>query len=242
MLKHLKYAGALGALLLAAEPVKAADWTGVHVGVGVGAGAIVHELNLSVPPLAGTNVNFNGLGGEGGFLTLQLGADIQVAPRFVLGAFVDYDVSDISTDLAITAPGAPLTINADVTVDSQLSVGLRAGWLPTDAKDTLWYAMLGYTHVEFDDASISGTGGLTFSASAPLPDFSGYFVGAGVETMLMPNVSLKAEYRFTQLSDESLFQIPGTLDLTLEPSLHTARVAVSYRFPIRHDVIEEPYK
>ena len=52
-----------GLTLGVAPSVAADDWTAVYGGVGVGAGAIVHELNLAVPPLAGANLNFDGIGG-----------------------------------------------------------------------------------------------------------------------------------------------------------------------------------
>ena len=57
--------------------------------------------------------------------------------------------------------------------------------------------------------------------------------GGGVETMLAPNWSLKAEYRFTQLDGESLdlpFGFGSFVDVELEPSIHSARVSLNYKF------------
>ncbi len=95
------------------------------------------------------------------------------------------------------------------------SVGARFGWLATP--DTMWYALAAYTQGEysFDDFDFNF-------------DVDGWSVGAGVETRLSDNWSIKAEYRFTQFNDETLFDYRG-ISLDAEPSVHTARVLLSYR-------------
>lgn len=77
-----------------------------------------------------------------------------------------------------------------------------------------------------------GTGGYTqaeFDFEALSPTFDGYFVGAGVETFLRRNWTLKLEYRFSQFNSENLSDdCPWLVDL--EPSMHSARLVLSYKF------------
>ncbi|MGE0847661.1 MAG: hypothetical protein AB7L41_15450, partial [Flavobacteriaceae bacterium] len=55
------------------------DWTGFYLSAGIGAGAVVHELDvLSI-------FNFNGIGGEGVFGELGVGYDYMISDRLLLG-------------------------------------------------------------------------------------------------------------------------------------------------------------
>lgn len=204
---------------------KSATWTGFYLGAGVGAGAIVHTLDVQEIGGPG-NATFDGIGGEGIFGTVQLGYDVQLGPKFVIGAFFDYDFSNMKTDASFSAFGA--SGSGDIAVDDSWTIGARAGFLSSPS--TLWYAGAGYTRVNLGDAEGSiSFGGPPVSGSFPLPDFSGYSLLAGVESQLGNNFSLKLEYRFTQLDRESVFNA-GFIDIGLEPSMHTARLVASYRF------------
>jgi outer membrane immunogenic protein len=190
------------------------SWTGFYVGVGGGAGAVVHDLSVDVP--GGNVLSFDGIGGEGIFGTVVVGLDYQIHPMVVIGVFADYDFSGISSDLSVV--GGLFTASLDH--NHSWSIGGRLGLLSSPT--TLWYGTLGYTQAEFELSSTAG--------SLSLPDFSGYFIGAGVESQLGGGFSLRAEYRYTQFDSESVFSIPGVVDISLEPSMHTARVALSYKF------------
>ena len=108
--------------------------------------------------------------------------------RIVGGIFADYDfASNVSTD----ATFGPFSVS--VEQKNTLSIGARLGVLSSPT--TLWYGTAGYTQTEFD------LKGISFS----LPDFKGYFVGAGVESQLVGGWNLRAEYRFSQFDSESVF-------------------------------------
>jgi outer membrane immunogenic protein len=191
------------------------SWTGFYIGIGGGSGAVVHDLSLDV--LGAVNVlSFDGIGGEGAFGTVLVGLDYQIHPAIVMGVFADYDLSGISTD--VSAFGGLFT--STLEHKHSWSIGGRLGLLTSPR--TLWYGTLGYTQAEFDLTSTIG--------SLDIPEFRGYFVGGGVESQLGGGFALRAEYRYTQFDSETLFSIPGILDLSLEPSMHTARVTVSYKF------------
>ncbi len=169
------------------------------------------------------------------FGTLTVGYDRQFG-KWVGGVFFDFDFSDISTDFSIPPAGFSTSLDHE----HSWSIGARFGFLTNPS--TLWYGMAGYTRASFDDISLGPVGTLH------VPDFSGYFVGAGVESRLGGNWSLRAEYRFTQLDSEQLTLSFNDCDegcsrrsepsgVHLEPSMHTARVVLTYRFG---DRIEHP--
>lgn len=190
----------------------ARPWTGFYIGLGAGAGSVVHDLG-------GFGASLDGLGGEGVFGTVTVGYDRMLSSRIVAGIFADYDfVSNVSTDAAF----GPFSVA--VEQKNTWSIGGRLGMLTSPT--TLWYGTLGYSHTEFD------LKGINFN----LPDFGGYFVGAGVESQLGGPWSLKAEYRFTQFDGEEI--LPG---FSAEPSTHAGRVALTYKWG-REDAHAAPMK
>jgi len=120
------------------------------------------------------------------------------------------------------------------------TLGARLGFL--SSPNTLIYGLVGYTwgqygldagfSFDFDRRELaaldSGRGydsGDGFGADF---DVEGWTVGAGIETMLTDNLSIKGEYRFTQFDEEGIFEF-GPYGLDAEPSVHTARAVLSYR-------------
>lgn len=202
-------------------------WTGFYIGVGVGAGASVTDLSVNVEDYRSEDYDslelfgLDGVGGEGIFGTVQVGYDRQLSSHFVLGAFLDYDFTNISTE--VRAFGGEL--DADIDLDHMWSIGARAGWLTSP--DTLVYALVAYTQGEYDLSDLGGSD----------VDVQGWSVGAGIETRLADNWTLKGEYRFTQFDEETLFAEDG-VSIDAEPSVHTARVVLSYRFNPFHDALD----
>jgi outer membrane immunogenic protein len=278
-----------GSMKDAPAPMPVATWTGFYIGGGVGAGAVVHELDVdayedvskrtcsrngyrydyvcgdySPYSQSGANLNFDGIGGEGLFGTVQAGYDWQFAPRAVFGVFGDFDWSGIETDLDFSASTDGYTwLSGDGEVDMEYmwTIGARLGYLATP--DTLVYLLAGYSQAEFDDPSITvDFDGDSETFRTSLDTFSGFTVGAGMETRLDHNWGLKLEYRFTQLSDEKLFSVSGSeydggwqcsygcaydskkylvesgVSAELEPSIHTGRVVLTYRFNRAPEPIE----
>jgi outer membrane immunogenic protein len=187
------------------EPV-APNWTGFYLGVGVGAGAVVHDLSVGC---CGHEIfGLDGLGGEGFFGTVTVGYDRVIRPGWVAGIFADYDFgSNISTDVRIFGESGSIDHN------HSWSVGGRLGFLANPS--TLVYGTAGYTQAEFDFFGVTSK------------TFDGYFVGAGIETFLRQNWTLKLDYRFSQFNAET-FDLGYCVDL--EPSSHTARLVLSYKF------------
>jgi len=186
-----------------------------------------------------------------------------------------------STDLAVLPvllggldiPISASSIKGNVEQDWGFSVGGRVGWLATPT--TLFYALAAYTHVELDDPRITVQFANTFdvladilpgllAAGGPIEakfsdSLDGYTIGAGVETQLSRSVSLKFEYRFTDLEETtakvsrtdyaepiagliSLRRVQDEVEAKLDPDIHSVRAVLSYKFNRDEPPPYEPLK
>jgi outer membrane immunogenic protein len=195
------------------------SWTGFYLGLGVGAGALSHDLSVAECPsysycgqswygAASEAATFDG-SGEGVFGVLTIGYDQVIRPGWVAGVFADYDFgSSISSNVNLGEGEASLDHNFS------WSVGGRLGYLASAG--TLLYGTAGYTRAEFDVTGL------------PSQTFDGFFVGAGVETFMNQSWTLKFEYRYSQFSEQNIVDdCPVIVDF--EPSMHSARVVLSYK-------------
>lgn len=198
-----------------AQPVEASgfNWSGLYVGFGVGAGANVHEISSDFIP----GLSLNGIGGEGVYGEATVGYDYMVSQRFLLGGLIDAHFGNIETSL--DAFGLSASIQETYGFDA----GLRAGYLFTP--NTLGYVLGGYSWQKYK---------LDTNAGFDLDwDQGGYFVGAGVETAVAGNWTIKGEYRYTRFAtNDDLLSEFGAPDgfLNLDTSRHTFQVAANYRF------------
>ena len=100
-----------GSLKDAPEYVPASTWTGFYLGAGGGIGATSSDLKgqATISGLTGS-AEANGIGGMGGFGTVQVGYDRQLDQHFIVGAFFDYDFASIDSKLSagLSYKGQPL--------------------------------------------------------------------------------------------------------------------------------------
>ncbi len=214
------------------------NWTGLYIGAGIGAGAVVHELDLNSSQMYGENeydfgnLNFDGIGGQGVFGTLQVGYDRQIASRWVLGAFFDYDFTDTDSELSISSGGDRFKITLDQ--DYMWTAGGRLGFLIHP--QTLIYGLAGYSETKFKGprVTLSYDGYSASGNLGHLPTFGGLTLGGGFETQLHSNWFLKGEYRFSRFDKEDLFRLSdnegSSASVTLAPDVHTARMVLTYKF------------
>jgi opacity protein-like surface antigen len=145
----------------------------------------------------------------GAFGVVTVGYDRVLRQGWVGGVFADYDFgSGISGDVSVGGVQASLDHN------HSWAVGARLGYLVTPS--TLLYGTAGYTQAQFE---LDGFGSQTFG---------GYFVGAGVETFLRQNWTVRLEYRYSDFGDERIVDTASTT-ADLDLSMHTARVVLTYR-------------
>ena len=154
-----------GSLKDAPMYMPASTWTGFYLGAGGGGGATSSDVKLDI----GKNnlVDANGIGGMGGFGTVQIGYDRQLDQHFVAGVFADYDFASIDSKVSFINGKLSLPFNLTDT----WTVGGRVGYLVNT--NTLVYGLAGYTEAHFDLPK--GTSNSTFS---------GWTAGAGIETAL----------------------------------------------------------
>jgi len=172
--------------------------------IGAQAGWSQDDLGTPSTPLGDRAVDRSRDSVSGGVF---VGYDYKVSPRVVLGA--EAGVQFGADDSIVRDTGA-----TRLTVDPKRSLDLtaRAGYLVTD--NTLLYARGGYTNARVK-TSVENAAGIR-SASA---DRDGWLVGGGVEHALSDNVSARAEYRYSDLSEGD-----GKFDR------HQALFGIAYRF------------
>jgi outer membrane immunogenic protein len=148
------------------------------------------------------------------FGVVTVGYDRVLRQGWIGGVFADFDFgSGISGDVSVGGTDTSLDHN------SSWAVGARLGSLVTPS--TLLYGTAGYTQAEFE---MNGFGARTYG---------GYFVGAGVETFVHTNLTLKLEYRFSQFGEERIVD-EASLSADLEPSMHSARLVLTYKLGQGH--------
>ncbi|PQO24300.1 porin family protein [Rhodobacteraceae bacterium WD3A24] len=212
-------------------------WSGPWVGAGLGMGStnydIVGDFNLPMVGEDGLRGDFDlpDLGGQGGLVTIEGGYGFRLSPNMVAGVQLDYTATHIDNDTSFSVSGeADLDFDYRVRPESMLTAAGRIGYLPSER--TLIYGLLGFTRGNFNgEYDLSGD----FNASDSYDfDLDGWSLGAGIETMLSDNVSMKLEYRYTAFEDHDLFETPvgrdGSVDIDMETDVQTVRAVVSYHF------------
>jgi outer membrane immunogenic protein len=172
-----------------------ADWNQIYLSAGVGADALTDDGRIT-PPDKNGHISYGGpVGGDVGW-DVSGGIDAELDQMFVVGAFADFDWSNIDTEGTFHSDSTTVHVNA-FDFKSAWTVGGRAGVLITPS--TLAYGLLGYSWFDFDNLRVSavdsGGGGGGFSAMLNEPIRNGITVGGGIEQKITSDFSLKAEYR-----------------------------------------------
>ncbi len=196
-------------------------WTGLHFDAGVGADVETRDLEITVPGFG--RGELNGLGGGNIAGSVGLGYDYQFAPRWLVGVIGRYDWSNHETEVSFSAAGTRFSGEL-LSVDRSWMIGARGGYVL--AHNSIVYGMVGYSQVKFNDLRFSGAGN---SFNIDMPTFKGVSVGGGFEKLVANNITLKAEYSFTALGSETIFNQPGVASVELDPEVHAVRIGVSYR-------------
>ena len=190
------------------------SWTGLYLGVAVGGGFIDYDTDFFGV------VNIDGFSGEGWLVEGTIGFDYQMG-AFVVGALADVNWSNIETEASIDiGGGASRAASRPSGASTRL---LRAGFLLNDR--ALLYAVGGYSwqnlEAGFDTAGPS---------DSEDEDLDGWTIGAGIEAMLTDSLSVKGEYRYTMFDEFGYDLDGGGDDIELDPSQHTVRLGVNYKF------------
>src|SRR6202790_5012055 len=190
------------------------NWTGFYIGGHVG-GAFSGNNGFG-----GTTNNGNGGRFLGG---LQVGADYQFAPNWVLGIEGQYSwLGNNNNGVAFAGTGYVYTNN-------QRGLGSVTGRVGYTWGPALLYVKGGYA---FSDNNENVTlGGAPIAFAVDSDHKNGYTVGAGVEYMFAQNWSAKVEYQYYNFG-KSRFIAPAALapfgSFTTDD--HVVKAGLNYRF------------
>lgn len=202
MTKFLVSTLALIAGLGAAGTASAQDFTGPSVGVQAGwnkSNVNNPKTDLGVAPIDNSKDSF----AAGAFL----GYDYEIVPKIVIGA-----QADLNFATSDTISGTRGTTRVSIDPKRSIDLTARAGYVVTPS--TLLYVRGGYTNARVRTSITTGTTTRSESESR-----DGWLVGGGVEQYLLPNVTARIEYRYSDLSDGK-----GKYDR------HQVLAGVAYRF------------
>jgi outer membrane immunogenic protein len=191
------------------------NWTGFYIGGHIG-GAFGGNNNF-----AGLSTNDDGrfLGG------VQVGADYQFAPNWVLGIEGQYSwLGDNNNNVVFTGGGLGYTYT-----NNQRALGSVTGRLGYTWGPALLYVKGGYAYSDNRETLVNTGTATAFTFDHGHRD--GYTVGAGLEYMFAQNWSAKAEYQYYDFGS-SRFVTPVVLAPfgSFRNDEHTVKVGLNYRF------------
>jgi opacity protein-like surface antigen len=201
----------------------APTWSGIYFGGSIGYGW--NDSTNRYRDTAGEQSS-RSEHAEGGLVSAIWGFDRMIGNRFVIGGFVDFDWSDIQRGRA----------GDGLTIDQSFAIGARVGALVTPS--TLLFMTGGYTRARFDSDGWWDFVDTTDPASSILQgrgsiNFSGYFLGGGLERRISDNFYLRGEVRYAKYHAEtsnSGVAFDGTVFVDQEePDIVTARLGLVYK-------------
>jgi outer membrane immunogenic protein len=215
------------------EPPAVYNWTGFYVGGNLGG---------AWSGLSGTNFSdtlgssFNGatnlqpLGGG------QIGVNYQFSDHVVVGAEAMFDWLPGSQLSPVTATDPTGTISADITNLSERWLAAATGRVGYAWDRVLFYAKGGGAWVAATSPAISVGGAPASFTSVSNTNSFGYTAGFGLEWAFLNNWSVRAEYDYIGLPDQSYTVAAGTptfggdVFTSSERSLSIMTLAVNYKF------------
>jgi outer membrane immunogenic protein len=195
------------------EPVhdRGYNWQGLYLGVNAGYG----WANDNGAAYTGAGGGTGALNSDGWFGGGQIGYNAQFN-ALVLGLEADLQGADISDTTALSGGLSQVTTDIEYFSTLRGRVGFAAG-------PALLYVTGGWAFADLSQ-SLNAPG-----ASLSSSDWeTGYTVGGGIEWAFAPNWSLKSEYLYIDLGDQTYSSPAGTY--TTQTDFHTARVGLNYRF------------
>ncbi|MGD9670445.1 MAG: cellulose biosynthesis protein BcsS [Hyphomicrobiaceae bacterium] len=198
----------------------APTWTGFYFGGGIGYGHNRSKNNYSSTFEPSESHSESA---DGGLVSAVFGFDRQIGDRLVIGAFADFDWSDIERGTANE------NIWNGMTISRAWSVGGRLGLLVSPRM--MIYGTAGFTQAHFRNDGWWDIGGLEDGRSSR--NFNGYFVGGGLEVMLRSNFFLRGELRYADYGDKitNAYDYGGGNSYVdrEDAELFTARLGIVYK-------------
>jgi outer membrane immunogenic protein len=188
------------------------SWTGFYLGAGGGLAWADLDLNHRFCEFDYDGVcfedrdfrrDFNETSDVGGVGIVQGGFDYELAPSFVVGVGADATFGDVFGDLKGNRHHDEIfgfDHNFDNDGSFLVDVYGRAGFAPT--QNLLIYGLVGWTWADIDtDFRLRDENGDTLFHNSDTFNANGLTFGGGLEWRWTESVSLRAEYRFTDLDN-----------------------------------------
>ena len=211
----------------------AQGWTGPWVGGAVGMGS----TNYSPRGEARDGATFLGsvrlpdFGGQGALATLSGGYDFDFGNGVVAGAMLDLTTTRINNRADISIPVID-GVSGSYRLRPRTMVTLAGRVGVVTSESTMVYGLLGYGQARFR---------ANVAASDDFDSFGGSYgwrqngpvIGAGIETQLAANTTLRLEYRYHRLGNhtilnENIFGVD--VGLRTRTSVQTVQAGVNWRF------------
>jgi outer membrane immunogenic protein len=202
------------------------SWTGFYIGAQAGYewGSADHsfrQLGLPIPGVPSGDSSPEGFIGGG-----HVGYNWQTG-KFVLGIEADFEGGNVDGSFFAVHPVSTLTSTGKSSLNWQGSVRGRLGYA---IDRTLFYFTGGWAFADFDFRG----GELPPACCGYSETLNGWTVGGGVEHALtiMPNVSVRAEYRYTDFGSASgpLKPVDPGVQMPVDLTSHAVRLGASFHW------------
>jgi outer membrane immunogenic protein len=217
----------------APAPIAVYNWTGCYVGAGGGYGMWNQRVQFITPQ--GPEGLASDAGGRGWFGTVQVGCDYQIVSNIVIGAFGDFDWTNMKGDVGLPAAGF---VAVDEKLKNSWAAGGRIGWIPWSSSQFMWFVSGGFTQARFGETALfRADDGVPRGISIAKHTYDGWFLGTGYEYGLgwFPGLFWKTEYRYADYGKEQvpLFVVasgaPST-PIEVHKRVQTIRSELVWRF------------
>jgi outer membrane immunogenic protein len=256
-----QYFGQSSGLTPVEEPV-GYDWTGFYIGAGGGWRWADFDIDTTSCEIGHVpECNFEGEGGvtyfdntneiydlslddNGPFGTVQIGADLGIAPSFLIGVFASADFGSELEDHAFNQVNYDGFDNPDAgqawsaSIDSIFTVAARAG---VTFDRALIYGLVGWSWGDaeasyFEGCDFSGDGGACDDIRVSNDDMvGGLTLGGGIEFLFGEHWSARLEYRHINFDDIHVHGVSGandqfTADTETDITVQSVRGTINFRF------------
>ncbi|TGE01829.1 outer membrane protein [Methylobacterium nonmethylotrophicum] len=216
--------------VIAAPP--AFTWTGFYAGVNAG-GAVGGDFRVAttaprpaaLPP---SRAEVSAAGFEAGG---TVGYNYQFTPNdgFVVGVEADAGYSDLHRAYRVSAGATQTAIGGMKTDTYFVTVRGRVGYA--------WGPLLAYVTGGWAFTEIGARGTVAAPGRIPTTPFNttipvdGYTVGAGLEYLITPNLSVKGEYLYADFARDIRFRAFGTqFGVRTGLDVHQLKIGINYHF------------
>lgn len=209
--------GAQAGSSLMTAPAPEISWNGFYAGAygAFGHGSLETTVDSAFTSLGDFGSDSPGLGAFAGY-DFRFGDT--VAGVELEGSWLDFDFHDPRNDAFVTDPPSLVA-----TVQASFMASARIGRVVSPG--TLLYAKAGFGALLVDANEeffpLGGGGSETLAA---------YQIGAGIESALTDNVTMRLEGLYTEATDHITADNTQSGQVEIKPSLITARIGLAYRF------------